>query len=214
MMKTRDRILQCSLEMFSQYGHVKVSTVEIANALEISPGNLYYHFNGKEQLLTELFYEYEAAINKLMSFYEEDVQAFEDYWAYLNVYVGLIQQYSFFYRDMKVIFDENKLLKRRFMRLVHNHHSFFLKMLTSLNERSEIKMTEAQQSSMADTICLIATNSLDTQLAEEDYDLKAITQRIVLRIIMLIEPYFSNESKEKYLHEVELNPVETTSLFS
>jgi len=213
-MKTRDRILQCSLEMFSQYGHVKVSTVEIANALEISPGNLYYHFNGKEQLLTELFYEYEAAINKLMSFYEDDVQAFEDYWAYLNVYVGLIQQYSFFYRDMKVIFDENKLLKRRFMRLVHNHHSFFLKMLVSLNENSEIKMTEAQQNSMADTICLIATNSLDTQLAEEDYDLQEITQRIVLRIIMLVEPYFSHESKEKYLHEVEQNPVEATSLFS
>ena len=175
-MKTRERILHCSLDMFNQYGHIKVSTVEIANALEISPGNLYYHFNGKDQLLTELFYEYEAATKKLVEFYEKDVQIFEDYWAYLNIYIGLIQQYSFFYRDMRLLFAEDKLLKRRFMRVVNSHRGFFLKMLAALHERGELNMSEAQRDITAETIYLLATSSLDSQMAEEEeYDLHAIT---------------------------------------
>ena len=211
-MKTRDRILHCSLDLFNQYGHVKVSTAEIANALEISPGNLYYHFNGKDQLLTELFLVYEAAINKLVNHYDDDVQEFEDYWAYLNIYVGLIQQYSFFYRDMKVLFEEDKLLKRRFLRVVNNHNVFFERMLADLNAKQDICVTSVQQKVIADTMLLLATNSLDSQMAEHDFDLLKITQRIVLRIITLVEPYFSSEYKQKYLITHSLTATEESSL--
>jgi len=212
-MKTRDRILQCSLDMFNQFGHIKVSTVEIANALEISPGNLYYHFNGKDQLLTELFYEYEAATKKLVEYYDKDVHNFEDYWAYLNIYVGLIQQYSFFYRDMRLLFSEDKLLKRRFMRLVNNHQQFFLQVLSTLNEAEEINMTASQQALTADTICLLATNSLDTQMAGDEYDLQKITKRIVMRIITLVEPYFTIRTKETFDSEFTAEKIKATSLF-
>ena len=54
-MKTRDRILECALALFNQEGEPNVSTLEIANELGISPGNLYYHFHGKEPLVLELF---------------------------------------------------------------------------------------------------------------------------------------------------------------
>jgi len=213
-MKTRDRILHCSLDMFNHYGHIKVSTVEIANALEISPGNLYYHFNGKDQLLTELFYEYEAATKKLIEFYAKDVQIFEDYWAYLNIYIGLIQQYSFFYRDMRLLFAEDKLLKRRFMRVVNSHQSFFLKMLAALNERGELNMSEAQREITAETIYLLATNSLDAQMAEgEDYNLHTITKRIVMRIITIVEPYFTLDTRTTYNREFDPSKVKPVSLF-
>jgi AcrR family transcriptional regulator len=201
-MKTRDRILLYSLELFNRFGHVKVSTVDIANELDISPGNLYYHFNGKDELLLELFNEYEAALNRVINLYNEDVEKFEDYWAYLHVYLGLIQRYSFFYRDVKVLFSVNSLFKRRFTRMLDRHLSFFKMMLTALNQTENIQISEAQADMLSESMTLVATNSLFNQMDEGEYDDKRFVRLSVCRLISLVEPYFTMPTKLKY--EVEL----------
>ncbi len=61
-MKTRDRILECALTLFNQQGEPNVSTLEIANEMGISPGNLYYHFHGKEPLILSLFERFQAEL--------------------------------------------------------------------------------------------------------------------------------------------------------
>lgn len=51
----RDRILEASLELFNERGVSAVSTNTISAHLAISPGNLYYHFANKEQIVRELW---------------------------------------------------------------------------------------------------------------------------------------------------------------
>ena len=39
-MKTRDRILECALQLFNHKGEPNVSTMEVANEMGISPGTI------------------------------------------------------------------------------------------------------------------------------------------------------------------------------
>ena len=58
--KTSERIVLNSLELFNQQGERSISTNHIAAHMEISPGNLYYHFPNKQAIIAVLFSEYEA----------------------------------------------------------------------------------------------------------------------------------------------------------
>ena len=62
-MKTRDRILAAALELFNQQGERKVTTNHIAAHLGMSPGNLYYHFKNKQEIIYELFLNYEDTVD-------------------------------------------------------------------------------------------------------------------------------------------------------
>ena len=45
--KTREAIIDSSINLFNKRLASNVSTVQIASELGISPGNLYYYFNNK-----------------------------------------------------------------------------------------------------------------------------------------------------------------------
>ncbi|HEX6591844.1 MAG TPA: TetR/AcrR family transcriptional regulator, partial [Moraxellaceae bacterium] len=76
--KTRDRILQKSLDLFNEQGERKVSTNHIATALGISPGNLYYHFRNKDEIIFELFQHYETSTRSLLMAPEERPLTYAD----------------------------------------------------------------------------------------------------------------------------------------
>jgi AcrR family transcriptional regulator len=61
---TRDRILETCRGLFNERGPAEVTTAEIAEATAISEGNLHYHFRRKEQIVTALFDQFEAALER------------------------------------------------------------------------------------------------------------------------------------------------------
>jgi AcrR family transcriptional regulator len=58
---TRKRILETALRLFNEFGTAPISTNRIAAEASISPGNLYYHYRNKEEIIRALVEDLLAA---------------------------------------------------------------------------------------------------------------------------------------------------------
>lgn len=97
--RTAERILEVTLALFNRYGEPNVSTTLISSELNISPGNLYYHYPAKDELVNALFDRFEKALHELLSAAPE-VTDIEDAWFFMHSLFELVWQYRFLYRDL------------------------------------------------------------------------------------------------------------------
>jgi len=97
---TRMRILAACLDLFNERGPAEVTTAQIAAAVGINEGNLYYHFNRKEQILEALFEQYEARLREVASANRDFVDDPERHGEYLRGWFNLMWEWRFFYRDI------------------------------------------------------------------------------------------------------------------
>jgi AcrR family transcriptional regulator len=93
--KTRDRILGISLEMFNAQGEPNVTTNHIADELEISPGNLYYHFRNKDDIVEHLFALFETRMDKALTAPDSRLANLEDLWLQMHLVFECIWDYRF-----------------------------------------------------------------------------------------------------------------------
>ena len=100
-MKTRDKILLVALELFNTEGVGGQSAVDIASAMGISAGHLYYHFKGKAEILAELMAVHREEVDLVVSALREAVRApsIETLWTHVHILVEEAWDARFFYRE-------------------------------------------------------------------------------------------------------------------
>ena len=111
--RTAERIAETTLALFNRFGEPNVSTTQISAELNISPGNLYYHYPSKDELVNALFDRYENALSELLPA-SGDVRDVEDAWFFLHTLLELIWQYRFLYRDLNHLLSRNRRLETHF----------------------------------------------------------------------------------------------------
>lgn len=113
-MNTQDRILNAALALFNEQGTAAVSTNHIAAAINISPGNLYYHFRNKEHIIRALFEKLFAAWDEAFQLPSDRVPGLIDFEAMITRNYQLIWEYRFAYREMAALLRNDPGLHARY----------------------------------------------------------------------------------------------------
>jgi AcrR family transcriptional regulator len=116
-MKTSERILEASLTLFNTQGERQVTTNHIAAHINMSPGNLYYHFRNKQEIILALFKRHEADLSSALTIPTDRPFTIADKAALLEQLFAAQWSYRFIYRERHYLAEDNSELaeeNRRF----------------------------------------------------------------------------------------------------
>ena len=194
-MKTKDRILLKSLELFNELGEPNVTTLLISDELDISPGNLYYHFKSKADILTNLFNWYEQEINTLLEV-PDTLMDIEDQWFFLHLIFENIAKYRFIYQDVVHVLKRHDNIQQRFNRIIRKKRKASLKILQSLKEQGKLNANESEIEALCENIVLTATFWLNYAIISQQDLTEDVLARGVYQVISLVAPFLDKEQRE------------------
>lgn len=195
-MKTRERILHKSLELFNALGEPNVTTLLISDELDISPGNLYYHFKSKIDILSELFDWYEHEMLALLDVPNAPMDI-EDQWFFLHLIFESIARYRFVYQDVVNVMERHERLKHRFQKIISKKKTATLSILSSLKAQNNLRASDSEIEALCENIILTATFWISYAIvAGEEVD-ESVLSRGVYQVISLVVPYLEGEQRQQ-----------------
>ena len=192
-MKTRDRILECALMLFNSEGEPNVTTLEIATELGISPGNLYYHFHGKEPLVMALLERFQDELAPLLDPPEDVELGVEDYWLFLHLIVERLAQYRVLFQDLSNLAGRLPKLARGMRAWLNALKRTLASLLARLKARDQLVSDTESLGQLVEQITLTLLFSLDYQrILGNDGEVRLV----VYQIMMLVAPHLQDDSRQ------------------
>jgi AcrR family transcriptional regulator len=196
--RTAERILEVTLELFNRFGEPNVSTTLISAELGISPGNLYYHYPAKDELINSLFDRYEKSLNELLQA-GESVRNVEDAWLFFHMLFELIWQYRFLYRDLNDLLSKNRRLETHFQFVLKNKGVAVQAVLDGLCRGNAMQIDSRQMEPVATAMVVVLTYWLsyeyvrDPRNALEPASAGPALLRGAYHVLSLLIPYLDAE---------------------
>ena len=202
--RTAERILEVTLELFNRFGEPNVSTTLISAELNISPGNLYYHYPAKDELINSLFDRYEAALTELLRA-ADNVRNVEDAWLFFHMLFELIWQYRFLYRDLNDLLSKNRRLETHFQFVLKNKQHAVKAVLDGLSRAQAMRIDAREAEPVATSMVVVLTYWLsyeyvrDPRKALEPESAGAALLRGAQHVLSLLMPYLDPGQREYLL---------------
>lgn len=137
-MNTKDKILNKALELFNSEGSSNISTNHIAKALDMSTGNLYYHFKNKESIIRTLL---QRMIEEYDEVFRENFPKKEDMILESLLFddTKTAIKYKFLYNELNILFKRDRELEAIFIENQTKREKVFNDIFKFLQEKEYIQ---------------------------------------------------------------------------
>ncbi|WP_173911598.1 TetR/AcrR family transcriptional regulator [Acinetobacter sp. Marseille-Q1618] len=201
--KTKDRILQISLQLFNERGERSITTNHIAAELGISPGNLYYHFRNKQEIIKELMEKYQKETLEMLALPDDRAVNANDKIRYFQVLSSQLWEYRFLHRDVYHLIENNGDFRKVYPRFAGKVMQQGQKIYHAFVDAGLMQMTASEIEALIINIWIVLTNwtnflYMSGHLSNSNHlDEKWIWQAL-RQMVFLEGPYLRGESRETY----------------
>jgi AcrR family transcriptional regulator len=198
--RTAERILEVTLDLFNRFGEPNVSTTLISAELRISPGNLYYHYPAKDELINALFDRFERSLNEVLNA-SDGVRNVEDAWFYMHSLFELIWEYRFLYRDLNDLLSKNRRLETHFQSILKYKTQSVKTLLDSMSRSGAMTIDSRDIEPTATSMVVVLTYWLsfeyvrDPRRALEPEHAQGSLLRGAHHVLNLLIPYLEPQQR-------------------
>jgi len=188
---TKELILETSLVLFNRLGEPNVTTNLIADETCISPGNLYYHFNSKQDIVLELFKRFAVQFEPLLDVPAELSLHAQDLWFQLHLSFELKGHFRFLYRNLADITADDSNLNRAFKGLFLREREAARNLLSSLEDSGALSIRKTEKELLLNNLMLslvywIPFSELFSESGLEDSDVQV---KAIAGVLQMVMPY-------------------------
>lgn len=194
-----------SLELFNEQGERNVTTNHIAAYLAISPGNLYYHFRNKSDIIYEIFQEYEKLVDYYLDVPESRDMTLDDMTFYLESVFDGLWSYRFFHRDLEYLLDRDSRLRSDYREFTNRCLAAIRRIFERLADSGIIEpQPKPLREAMSLNVWLVITNwmaflkAAHSEKASADLTLVELKQG-VYQVLTLELPYLAPAYRERVM---------------
>jgi AcrR family transcriptional regulator len=201
-MNTRARIIETALGLFNEQGSGEISTNHIAEVLGISPGNLYYHFRNKEEIIRAIAEQKDARWESLYHLPHDRTPTLADVERLVRENFALVWDYRFFFRELSALTQRDPLLKQGYQQMRRERLAAFEEIFQHFVSAGVARppASPALVANLAKLCWLISDYWLPFVELDGEPVLPDVIEQGVALYMQVLDPYVNQTGKAREMH--------------
>lgn len=177
-----------ALELFNEHGENAVTSVDIAMELDISPGNLYYHYKGKEVIIDALMALHKKQMMTVLSRDVVSALHAEDLFYYLHILIEKLYLFRFLYRSQADLLEKYPAVERPAKQLRSAIDSQLRAILDKLVANNSLEASRSEPGLLVETIVLVLTQTWQAEQIHRHQDAESVHYHALSLIMVILLP--------------------------
>lgn len=191
--QTIDRIIDAAIALFNAQGSGAVSTNHIAEAAGVSPGNLYYHFHNKEEIIRAVFERLFAEWDQAFALQPDPTIGIDTVQTLVRANFEIMSAYQFVYRELLALLGRDPVLHARYQEVRARGYNGFREVVAVLSRSGVfIPIDDATTDRLADICWLISEFWLSTIAITHQQINADHKQRGIDLMLHTLQPYLAD----------------------